>query len=54
MPGFSILFSVIFVQAVFQRYLRPEKDYVSFSLIYKNGKRSLDLVSDSLSMGLHR
>jgi hypothetical protein len=36
------------VQAVFQRYLRPEKDYVSFSLIYNNGKRSLDLVSDSL------
>ncbi|CAK8532869.1 unnamed protein product [Lathyrus sativus] len=30
--------------AVFQRYLRPEKDYVSFSLIYKNGKRSLDLI----------
>lgn len=36
------------MQAVFQRYLRPEKDYVSFSLIYNNGKRSLDLVSDSL------
>ncbi|RVW85032.1 PH, RCC1 and FYVE domains-containing protein 1 [Vitis vinifera] len=31
--------------AVFQRYLRPEKDYLSFSLIY-NGKRSLDLVGD--------
>ncbi|KAL0323257.1 UNVERIFIED_CONTAM: PH, RCC1 and FYVE domains-containing protein 1 [Sesamum angustifolium] len=30
--------------AVFQRYLRPEKDYLSFSLIYNNGKRSLDLV----------
>lgn len=30
--------------AVFQRYLRPEKDYVSFSLIYNNGKRSLDLI----------
>ncbi|XP_022773357.1 PH, RCC1 and FYVE domains-containing protein 1-like isoform X2 [Durio zibethinus] len=29
--------------AVFQRYLRPEKDYLSFSLIYNNGKRSLDL-----------
>ncbi|PKA51694.1 Ultraviolet-B receptor UVR8 [Apostasia shenzhenica] len=29
---------------VFQRYLRPEKDYLSFSLIYKNGKRSLDLI----------
>ncbi|KAL1543708.1 PH, RCC1 and FYVE domains-containing protein 1 [Salvia divinorum] len=30
--------------AVFQRYLRPEKEYLSFSLIYKNGKRSLDLI----------
>ncbi|BAU02115.1 PH, RCC1 and FYVE domains-containing protein [Vigna angularis] len=30
--------------AVFQRYLRPEKDYLSFSLIYGNGKRSLDLI----------
>ena len=34
-------------QAVFQRYLRPEKDYLSFSLIYNNGKRSLDLVSNA-------
>lgn len=32
-------------QAVFRRYLRPEKDYLSFSLIYNYGKRSLDLVS---------
>ncbi|KAE8100444.1 hypothetical protein FH972_018341 [Carpinus fangiana] len=32
------------VVAVFQRYLRPEKDYLSFSLIYNNGKRSLDLI----------
>ncbi|RDX95872.1 PH, RCC1 and FYVE domains-containing protein 1, partial [Mucuna pruriens] len=31
-------------KAVFQRYLRPEKDYLSFSLIYSNGKRSLDLI----------
>ncbi|PWA60109.1 Brevis radix-like domain-containing protein [Artemisia annua] len=30
--------------AVFRRYLRPEKDYLSFSLIYDNGKRSLDLI----------
>ncbi|KAE8659023.1 Regulator of chromosome condensation (RCC1) family with FYVE zinc finger domain isoform 3 [Hibiscus syriacus] len=30
--------------AVFQRYLRPEKDYLSFSLIFNNGKRSLDLI----------
>ncbi|GAB4843118.1 hypothetical protein Ancab_013094 [Ancistrocladus abbreviatus] len=30
--------------AVFRRYLRPEKDYLSFSLIYKNGERSLDLI----------
>ncbi|KAJ1284972.1 hypothetical protein BS78_03G245700 [Paspalum vaginatum] len=30
--------------AVFRRFLRPEKDYLSFSLVYKNGQRSLDLV----------
>ncbi|XP_023759412.1 PH, RCC1 and FYVE domains-containing protein 1 isoform X1 [Lactuca sativa] len=30
--------------AVFRRYLRPEKDYLSFSLVYNNGKRSLDLI----------
>ncbi|XAR49640.1 hypothetical protein NMG60_11032905 [Bertholletia excelsa] len=30
--------------AVFRRYLCPEKDYLSFSLIYNNGKRSLDLI----------
>ncbi|KAK1262600.1 Ultraviolet-B receptor UVR8 [Acorus gramineus] len=30
--------------AVFKRYLRPEKDYLSFSLLYKNGERSLDLI----------
>ncbi|XP_050371988.1 PH, RCC1 and FYVE domains-containing protein 1-like [Argentina anserina] len=30
--------------AVFRRYLRPEKDYLSFSLLYNNGERSLDLV----------
>ncbi|XP_071696120.1 PH, RCC1 and FYVE domains-containing protein 1-like [Rutidosis leptorrhynchoides] len=30
--------------AVFRRFLRPEKDYLSFSLIYNNGKRSLDLI----------
>ncbi|KFK32945.1 hypothetical protein AALP_AA6G309800 [Arabis alpina] len=30
--------------AVFQRYLRPEKDYLSFSLIYSNRKRTLDLI----------
>ncbi|XP_072956636.1 PH, RCC1 and FYVE domains-containing protein 1-like isoform X1 [Typha angustifolia] len=30
--------------AVFKRYLRPEKDYLSFSLIYRNGERSLDLI----------
>ncbi|XP_042040072.1 PH, RCC1 and FYVE domains-containing protein 1-like isoform X1 [Salvia splendens] len=29
---------------VFQRYLCPEKEYLSFSLIYNNGKRSLDLI----------
>ncbi|KAM0934716.1 putative chromatin regulator PHD family [Dioscorea sansibarensis] len=30
--------------AVFRRFLRPEKDYLSFSIIYKNGERSLDLI----------
>ncbi|KAJ0968612.1 hypothetical protein J5N97_025529 [Dioscorea zingiberensis] len=30
--------------AVFKRFLRPEKDYLSFSIIYKNGERSLDLI----------
>ncbi|CAJ2629892.1 unnamed protein product [Trifolium pratense] len=30
--------------AVFQRFPRPEKDYLSFSLIYNHGKRSLDLI----------
>ncbi|GMI95943.1 hypothetical protein like AT4G14368 [Hibiscus trionum] len=30
--------------AVFKRYLRPEKDQLSFSLIYNNGDRSLDLI----------
>ncbi|KAL6522756.1 hypothetical protein OROHE_016603 [Orobanche hederae] len=29
---------------VFRRFLRPEKDYLSFSLIYNNGERSLDLI----------
>lgn len=35
------------LQAVFRRYLRPEKDYLSFSLIYKKGERSLDLVREN-------
>ncbi|KAM0963278.1 hypothetical protein ACFX2J_022183 [Malus domestica] len=30
--------------AVFRRYLRPEKDYLSFSLLYNNGERTLDLI----------
>ncbi|KAF8049598.1 hypothetical protein N665_2171s0003 [Sinapis alba] len=30
--------------AVFQRYLRPDKDYLSFSLIYSNRKRTLDVI----------
>ncbi|XP_023537042.1 PH, RCC1 and FYVE domains-containing protein 1-like isoform X1 [Cucurbita pepo subsp. pepo] len=30
--------------AVFRRYLRPEKEYLSFSLLYRNGERSLDLI----------
>nr|GFB49827.1 E3 ubiquitin-protein ligase HERC2 [Tanacetum cinerariifolium] len=29
---------------VFKRYRRTEKEYLSFSLIYQNGKRSLDLI----------
>ncbi|KAL4312343.1 hypothetical protein GQ457_01G002080 [Hibiscus cannabinus] len=30
--------------AIFRRFLRPEKDYLSFSLLYNNGDRSLDLI----------
>ncbi|PKA52088.1 Ultraviolet-B receptor UVR8 [Apostasia shenzhenica] len=30
--------------AVFKRYPRPEKDYLSFSILYNNGARSLDLI----------
>ncbi|XP_042028607.1 PH, RCC1 and FYVE domains-containing protein 1-like isoform X1 [Salvia splendens] len=29
---------------VFKRFLRPEKEYLSFSLIHSNGERSLDLI----------
>ncbi|CAK9187802.1 unnamed protein product [Ilex paraguariensis] len=29
---------------VFRRYLRPEKEYLSFSLLYNSGERSLDLI----------
>ncbi|XP_047322117.1 PH, RCC1 and FYVE domains-containing protein 1-like [Impatiens glandulifera] len=35
--------------AVFRRYLRPEKEYLSFSLIYNNGERSLDLICKDIS-----
>ncbi|KAJ1379787.1 Zinc finger, FYVE/PHD-type, partial [Sesbania bispinosa] len=30
--------------AVFRRYLQPEKDYLSFSLVYNKGERTLDLI----------
>ncbi|QCE12024.1 Transcription factor BREVIS RADIX [Vigna unguiculata] len=30
--------------AVFRRYLQPEKNYISFSLVYNNGARTLDLI----------
>ncbi|KAF5939088.1 hypothetical protein HYC85_023347 [Camellia sinensis] len=33
---------VVFYQAIFQRYPRPDKEYQSFSLIYND--RSLDLI----------
>ena len=46
-PTFFLLFSLFHLQAVFRRYLRPEKDYLSFSLLYRNGERSLDLVSEN-------
>ncbi|KAG9153285.1 hypothetical protein Leryth_024079 [Lithospermum erythrorhizon] len=39
--------------AVFKRFVRPEKEYLSFSLIYNNGDRSLDLVN-LISPGQHR
>lgn len=38
------------MQPVFKRYLRPEKEYLSFSLIYNNGERSLDLVSEQINL----
>ncbi|GKD98126.1 hypothetical protein Tco_1382023 [Tanacetum coccineum] len=34
----------MYLQPVFKRYRRPEKEYLSFSPIYQNGERSLDLV----------
>jgi hypothetical protein len=48
---FSCFFDIVIfkplydVQPVFQRFPLREKDHLSFSLIYNNGKRSLDLVS---------
>ncbi|KAL2894175.1 PH RCC1 and FYVE domains-containing protein 1 [Bienertia sinuspersici] len=39
---------ILLAMAVFRRYLRPDKDYLSFSLIYNNGKRSLDLVGNNV------
>ncbi|KAK7395009.1 hypothetical protein VNO78_15550 [Psophocarpus tetragonolobus] len=30
--------------SVFRRYLQPEKDCLSFSLVYNNGERTLDLI----------
>lgn len=42
----SVIIIVLWcAQPVFRRFLRPEKEYLSFSLIYNNGERSLDLVS---------
>jgi hypothetical protein len=47
---FSCFFDIVIfkplcdVQSVFQRFPLPEKDHLSFSLIYNNGKRSIDLV----------
>jgi len=43
LPGIWLI--ELLVQVVFRRHLRPEKDHLSFSLIYNNGDRSLDLVS---------
>ena len=40
----SLICYYCWLQAVFRRYKCPEKDHLSFSLIYKNGDRSLDLV----------
>lgn len=40
------------MQPVFKRYLRPEKEYLSFSLIYNNGERSLDLVGEIVNFGV--
>lgn len=49
LPGFLLTYTL---QAVFRRYLRPEKDSLSFSLIYKKGDRSLDLVSRKQSLSM--
>lgn len=42
----NFLFSMS-VQPVFKRFLRLEKEYLSFSLIYNIGERSLDLFSQT-------
>lgn len=39
---YSLFDLLTIIQATFQRYPRPEKEYQSFSLIYND--RSLDLV----------
>jgi len=39
-----MFFVTIYLKVVFRRYLQPEKDYLSFSLVYNNGERTLDLV----------
>ncbi|PON41537.1 Regulator of chromosome condensation (RCC1) family protein [Parasponia andersonii] len=42
--NFQMEWQILLAMAVFRRYLRPEKDYLSFSLLYNNGERSLDLI----------
>lgn len=42
---FNLFLITCHEQAVFKRFLRPEKDHLSFSLLYNNRERSLDLVS---------
>lgn len=41
-----VIYTFCVIQAVFGRYPLPEKDYLSFSLVYrnKNDERTLDLV----------
>ncbi|KAE8701812.1 Regulator of chromosome condensation (RCC1) family with FYVE zinc finger domain isoform 3 [Hibiscus syriacus] len=44
-------FKIFSAMAIFQRYLRPKKDYLSFSLLYDNGKSHLICLKAIISSG---